>query len=270
MGGRIHVSSECAEELKKFGKEDWLVERKDQVMCKGKGFLSTAWLEIPTRSSDGATVETVHLDQSERLAAKLKMKEAAAVDAKTLRLVDWNTENLQRLLLQIAARRSATEQQSKSFLTASEEQTIDLQLRQGKMVFDEVAEVITLPKYDHTVSKADALKDSTETLSVEVLQQLREFVLAISSLYRSSNPFHNFDHASHVAMSVQKLLSRIVAPKLEEVVTPGFTQDLELQKKLHGTSIIMNGVGFPNLSAYMPSLTLVTFPPSLLKIIPAA
>jgi len=27
------------------------------------------------------------------------------------------------------------------------------------------------------------------------------------------NPFHNFEHASHVAMSVQKLLCRIVAPK---------------------------------------------------------
>jgi predicted glycosyltransferase len=30
-------------------------------------------------------------------------------------------------------------------------------------------------------------------------------------MYRN-NPFHNFEHASHVTMSVSKLLSRIVAP----------------------------------------------------------
>jgi hypothetical protein len=33
-------------------------------------------------------------------------------------------------------------------------------------------------------------------------------------LYRE-NPFHNFEHASHVTMSVSKLLSRIVAPREE-------------------------------------------------------
>jgi 3'5'-cyclic nucleotide phosphodiesterase len=31
----------------------------------------------------------------------------------------------------------------------------------------------------------------------------------------SQNPFHNFEHASHVTMSVSKLLSRIVAPDIE-------------------------------------------------------
>lgn len=33
--------------------------------------------------------------------------------------------------------------------------------------------------------------------------------------YRN-NPFHNFEHASHVTMSVVKLLSRIVAPDLDQ------------------------------------------------------
>jgi hypothetical protein len=32
--------------------------------------------------------------------------------------------------------------------------------------------------------------------------------------FRRDNPFHNFEHASHVTMSVVKLLSRIVAPNL--------------------------------------------------------
>jgi hypothetical protein len=41
--------------------------------------------------------------------------------------------------------------------------------------------------------------------------QLHNYVATIASLYRD-NPFHNFEHASHVTMSVVKLLSRIVAP----------------------------------------------------------
>ena len=42
--------------------------------------------------------------------------------------------------------------------------------------------------------------------------ELTEFVTNLALLYRE-NPFHNFDHASHVTMSVTKLLGRIVAPR---------------------------------------------------------
>ena len=37
--------------------------------------------------------------------------------------------------------------------------------------------------------------------------------MTIAKSYKN-NPFHNFAHASHVTMSVCKLLSRILAPKL--------------------------------------------------------
>jgi 3'5'-cyclic nucleotide phosphodiesterase len=39
----------------------------------------------------------------------------------------------------------------------------------------------------------------------------------VASMYRK-NPFHNFQHASHVAMSVVKLLSRIVVPDVIESI----------------------------------------------------
>jgi hypothetical protein len=47
-----------------------------------------------------------------------------------------------------------------------------------------------------------------------VLDQLEDYVSAVASMYRD-NPFHNFEHASHVVMS-SWLLSRIVAPDGEE------------------------------------------------------
>lgn len=45
----------------------------------------------------------------------------------------------------------------------------------------------------------------------EVEQQLVKYVTAVASMYKD-NPFHCFEHASHVTASVVKLMSRIVAP----------------------------------------------------------
>jgi hypothetical protein len=48
---------------------------------------------------------------------------------------------------------------------------------------------------------------------------LTDFVVA-------DNPFHNFEHASHVAQSVIKLLGRIIAPDLDETIINTHTNDL--------------------------------------------
>jgi hypothetical protein len=42
--------------------------------------------------------------------------------------------------------------------------------------------------------------------------QLRGYVSAIAAMYHD-NPFHNFEHASHVTQSVTKLLARVVTPE---------------------------------------------------------
>jgi hypothetical protein len=49
-----------------------------------------------------------------------------------------------------------------------------------------------------------------------VFRQLEDYITTISTIYHD-NPFHNFEHASHVAMSVGKLLSRIIAPDYIEL-----------------------------------------------------
>jgi hypothetical protein len=47
------------------------------------------------------------------------------------------------------------------------------------------------------------------------------------------NPFRNFEHASHVAMSVQKLLCRIVAPALDST-TQAFKKVMALHDNTYG------------------------------------
>jgi 3'5'-cyclic nucleotide phosphodiesterase len=44
----------------------------------------------------------------------------------------------------------------------------------------------------------------------------RRYVTAIASMYRN-NHFHNFEHASHVTLSVSKLMARIVAPDIDDI-----------------------------------------------------
>lgn len=56
------------------------------------------------------------------------------------------------------------------------------------------------------------------SLSSEVQRELHEYVTAIASLYRDV-PFHNFEHASHVTMSANRLLCRLCAKFEDEDVS---------------------------------------------------
>lgn len=80
------------------------------------------------------------------------------------------------------------------------EEISEVQETGDRIYTDEVAEVITMPKFD---KKAVRKWENAENivLEPEVIAELHDFVETISSLYRA-NPFHNFEHASHVTMSV--------------------------------------------------------------------
>jgi hypothetical protein len=75
---------------------------------------------------------------------------------------------------------------------------------------DDVQEIIALPEFDVTVNHQ--IVDAADiVIPPVVVEQLEAYVTWVASMYKS-NPFHSFDHASHVVMSVIKLMSRIVAP----------------------------------------------------------
>jgi hypothetical protein len=90
---------------------------------------------------------------------------------------------------------------------------------------DEVQEVLEMPKFDERT--AEAMDDFDKVhVSNEMVQSLRDYVTLVAGSYRN-NPFHSFEHACHVTMSVTKLLKRIVAPELT-------TDQLELAWKKGG------------------------------------
>ena len=111
---------------------------------------------------------------------------------------------LLRLLKQIESRRKASGRRRKSCIIDENQYT-----QSGSLVIDEVQEIIHLPDFDH--GHAGELNVDSIVIRPEVVDQLFDYVSNIAAMYHD-NYFHNFEHASHVAMSVSKLLSRIVAP----------------------------------------------------------
>lgn len=206
--GRIHISQETANLLTKMGKGNWVVPREEKVSAKGKGELSTFWLAHRVTELSSHSGTSTHSEDQSVSPMDGSLPGRQGLSPKLIRLVNWNVEILSAVLKQIIARRRATKFSLTRPNAGFKEALIDKALRGGKMVINEVQEIITLPKY--TASSNDRNQvDVDET----VMRQLRDFVMAIAESYKD-NPFHNFEHASHVTMSVSKLLSRIVAPKI--------------------------------------------------------
>lgn len=227
MEGRIQISDETAMLLQERGKGHWLKKRESSVVAKGKGKLQTYWASprtaenASTSSGSNATQplsDALNLPEQFQAYTSAKLK----LDKKLQRIVEWNTEILLRLLKQIVARRRSVPSQTKGSSPPT-----GIKRRPNATVMDEVTEIVKLPKFK-------ACKQQIEWQSVEldeaVEDQLEDFVANIALRYRA-NPFHNYEHASHVTMSVSKMLSRIVAPEMEEPAADLEAKDYEA--KLH-------------------------------------
>ena len=119
---------------------------------------------------------------------------SATVDKKTQRMVDWTCELLLSNLKAVVADRSAQSTVSatkKSFMSA--EMSAEL-MTGGQIPMDEFRNNLAFPASPTTDS-------SNVELGAKVVAQMRNFVTVIASMYRTTNAFHNFEHASHVTMS---------------------------------------------------------------------
>jgi len=237
---KIHVSQETADLIQAAGKSHWITPRKDKIQAKGKGELQTYWLEIKS-DGNGSSVDMSNesesaSDYSDVTEDSMEDNEGDIVlDERSQRLVDWTVDQLSRLLKQILARREVLGLQVDPNI--AEKQALDFS--DGGTVVDEVADVVELLPFDPRVSNLDSLVDAI-TLPTDAVSQLRDFVATIATLH-NDNQFHNLSHATHVTMSVVKLLSRIVAvddPRViyaEDANANDMNQE-EKDKRLHDFS----------------------------------
>jgi 3'5'-cyclic nucleotide phosphodiesterase len=146
------------------------------------------------------------------------------------RLVDWNVEILLcQLKLVCGARIKHHHPRPNTFYETCNSLP-------GTTILDEVQEVIHLPSFN--VKSVKNLSNSEiNCLPDGVEDELRDYITMISELYRK-NPFHNFEHASHVTMSVNKLLSRIVQPTTDIAVNAEITgaEKKKIASEMHSFS----------------------------------
>jgi 3'5'-cyclic nucleotide phosphodiesterase len=131
----------------------------------------------------------------------------SSLPPKILRLVSWNVEILKKQLQAVIAKRNAVNSKRNNDAQVARREA---DFNKQKHLLGEVTEVISLPKFDPKAHKNREPPNQVVIPDV-VVRELRLFVSAIAASHRDV-PFHNFEHASHVTMSVTKLLSRIVAP----------------------------------------------------------
>jgi hypothetical protein len=225
--GRIQISSKTADLLIEANKKKWIQPRKDLTIIKGQGgiqsyFLTTRRHQLKSGNiseTDNKDTLSVCSDLSagsgefwNEDSSCLPMKvPSIGLDSssnggdKNERLVEWQVESMLILLKQIEAYRQGggTKKNSISEFSTG--------LEQGETLLAEVKEVIKLPDFDPVKAKKAKHLDSVK-ISPVVVVQLRDFVRKVADMYHD-NPFHNFEHANHVVMSVHKLLNRIVSPE---------------------------------------------------------
>eukprot|EP00980_Cylindrotheca_fusiformis_P002188 scaffold500_cov124-Cylindrotheca_fusiformis.AAC.1 len=212
---RIHLSEETAKLLLQSEKKTWVIPREDMVVAKGKGKMKTYWLLPsgfkPAEYKKALAESGVKKAMSERAKEGI-IPSLTEESTKLLRLVDWTVDVLKRLLKQISAHREI--QDNPAYSTERELRDAELAILSNTAnTLDEVEEVVTLPVYSGRTTQTRHIADVVD-LPEKAVEQLVEYVRTIATMYRT-NSFHNFEHASHVTMSISKLLSRIVAPDLD-------------------------------------------------------
>lgn len=191
------------------------------MVAKGKGALQTYWLN-PDEEVKSVQNKAAEETESASARANTQIQDGAvattehknpSLNQKNQRLIDWNCELLLQNLKKVVARRE-TENKRASFSTGRRGaiESLEQKMCNPGNAFSEVEEVISLPKYEATKEAVDPMDLK---LGADVAAQMRDYISILASLYRE-NSFHCFEHASHVTMSVSKLLSRIVAPDVPE------------------------------------------------------
>eukprot|EP00980_Cylindrotheca_fusiformis_P012139 scaffold2934_cov109-Cylindrotheca_fusiformis.AAC.2 len=212
---RIQLSQATADMLTEAGLAQWILPRSSTIFVKGKGDMQTYWLrKTKARKAKASDVksemtpvaEYVETEEESESIEEIVLGFDGDTDqamTKMQRLVEWNVEVLTSLLQQIIASRGGVVNEIGSL--SKVERSIG---RSGGTVLDEFTPIIPLKRFD-----ADHLRARRRPSSVEIgdaaKSQLRTYLSQIAGMYQD-NPFHNFQHASHVTASVKKLLTRIV------------------------------------------------------------
>ena len=259
--GHIQISQETAEILASERKSSWFVPRDEKLNAEVKGHIQTYWLhpkreETNIGQSDGASSDTDSLPQN-WLTIPDDLFEAAPgsemlrahLSEQNQRLAEWNSNQLLKLLNQVALQRLARDARD-GVTTTSEATPLTDDAHQrwaggSDTIIDEVKDCISMPEFDEAVLPSSTT-DEVDFLPELVDQQLHDYVSIICSMYRKDLPLHNYHHATTCTMNLVKLLSRMgILARSADTYT-----NEKLYEKSFGIAadpIAMFGLAFANL-----------------------
>jgi len=223
VAGQVHFTKETADYLHDAGRGALVIPRVDDNQEVASSFWLDKKASKKTLGSESSFGTSSHSSE--------------AYHREERYLVDWNTSQLSILLKKIMAHRKMVAESStqNTMIQAEDLPTTAFHIQPDQTFFDEVAEIIHLPESSGV--DLDSIDFEKVTLPKQVEKELRSLVEKISAMY-NDNPFHNctyivsrfydlfalhisvvpVEHASHVTMSILKLLSRIVKPSARDRV----------------------------------------------------
>lgn len=208
---QIQVSQTTAQLLIEAGWSKLIKPRSHKILVKGKGEMQTYWLlnsnDDPDDKDVAREVSSDTVDTEDSRSSNIEDEEDGDLDipatTKQERLVEWTVEIMGSLLQQVmASRREANTDPGSVSL---KEQMIG----KDKKVLDEFVPIISLKRFDSDELQGRKQGSRPPSIGEKATSQLRDYVSNVASMYRE-NPFHSFEHATHVTASVKKLLMRIV------------------------------------------------------------
>jgi class 3 adenylate cyclase len=217
--GKIQCTSKTAELIRKSGKGHWLQQREDVVEVKGKGEMTTYWIQIRPKCSQLLTSDFVSWNDCDSRVSDSDPCAMGLFNVSCKRLVEWNMEVLQSMILDLLLFRQRQSSSNRQLSTGGENKmpTWETETTNGQQYYrlplDEVVEVLNLTETSWDRQLLQHVS-AVATLDAAVKEQLAMFISDIATKYQS-NPFHNFEHASHVVMSTKSLLDRVDKPSTD-------------------------------------------------------
>lgn len=185
----VQISQETADLLAQASKTHWFEPRGEKIQAKGKGQLSTYFLKVQGSDKTARSVRSASDDDNTSIDASLhSFRDGAEVVEKRNRIADWTVETMSGVLKEIVVRRKAegTKSLAPSKLLQLEKQYTGFH-RDGSTMMDEVKEIIELPNFDAEAAEREANIDASAiALSQQVVEELRDFVQTIASMYHDN------------------------------------------------------------------------------------
>jgi hypothetical protein len=209
QAGYIQASAFTADLLVEAGKQHWVTPRPELVTAKGKGQMQTYWINPGIKRTTATSRSNPEADdlKSEISSGSSPCEEELSF-GKNLRLIEWNLELLFAQLKKIVQARQVSGSarprtqrvnnmsslgprlsRHPSASSLGEDEAAGTKGRGG--ILEEFSEIIDMPKFDSKAARKASLNDDMQ-VDMVVRDQLREYIIRISSMYRDV-PFHNFE-----------------------------------------------------------------------------